>query len=138
VPAFSASLSIPAPTSAVFEVVSDLATHPSWAADDLTLERTGDRTWRSTALVKGRTFHADIIVTVVDPDHVFEFVSSGETGTYGHRFALSELPEGCQVTRSVTARRLGLGQQALFWLALIPVRRPALRSSLTHLAARFG
>jgi uncharacterized protein YndB with AHSA1/START domain len=137
-PGFEASVAIGAPAADVFDVVSDLATHSRWAADELTLERTGERTWRSISRAKGRTFHADIIVTVSEPGKVFEFVSSDETGTYGHRFALRELPDGCELTRSVTARRLGVGQQALFWLTLIPVRRPALRSSLARLASFFA
>jgi uncharacterized protein YndB with AHSA1/START domain len=134
-PGLAASLVIPKPAGDVFEVVSDLGTHPQWAADDLRLERTGERTWRSISRAKGRTFHADIIVTVVDPDRVFEFVSSDETGTYGHRFTIRDLPDGCELTRSVTTRRLGIGQQVLFWLTLAPVRRPALRSSLARLAS---
>ena len=136
-PAFSASAVVSAPISDVFEVISDLITHPRWAADDLTLERTGDRTWRSVSRAKGRTFHADLIVTVVEPSRVFEFVSSDETGTYGHRFELRELSNGTEVTRTVTARRLTPGQQVLYWLALVPVRRPALRSSLARLASLF-
>ncbi len=136
-PGFAASVAIPGPATDVFEVVSDLATHPKWAADDLRLERTGERTWRSISRAKGRTFHADIIVTLIDPDRAFEFVSSDETGTYGHRFTVRDLPDGCELTRSVTARRLGPGQRALFWLTLVPVRRPALRSSLARLASLF-
>lgn len=137
-PGFAASVVVGAPAADVFVVVSDLATHPTWATDDLTLQRTGDRTWRSISRAKGRTFHADLIVTLVEPSRVFEFVSSDETGTYGHRFALEDLADRCAVTRTVTARRLGLGQQALYWLTLFPVRRPALRTSLARLAALFA
>ena len=137
-PGFTASVVVSAPISDVFEVISDLATHPRWAADDLTVERTGDRTWRSVSSAKGRTFHADLIVTVIEPGRAFEFVSSDETGTYGHRFELRELPNGVEVIRTVTARRLGLGQQVWYWLTLVPVRRPALRTSLARLASLFG
>ena len=136
-PGFSASAVIPASTSDVFEVVSDLATHSRWAADDLRIERTGDRTWRSVSRARGRTFHADVIVTVTEPGRVFEFVSSDETGTYGHRFELRPQSNGTEVTRTVTARRLASGQQVLYWLTLVPVRRPALRTSLARLAALF-
>ena len=136
-PAFSAFVVIPAAPFDVFEVISDLTTHSGWAADDLTLERTGDRTWRSVSRAKGRTFHADIIVTVTEPGRAFEFVSSDETGTYSHRFVLRELSNGTEVTRTVTARRLGPGQKVLYWLTLVPVRRPALRTSLARLAAHF-
>lgn len=137
-PRLAASVVIDAPAAEVFEVISDPATHPRWAADDLTLERTGERTWRSISRAKGRTFHADIIVTVVDPHHAFEFVSSDETGTYGHRFAVRDLSTGCEVIRTVTARRLDIGQRLLYWLALVPIRRPALRTSLTRLASMFA
>jgi len=137
-PGFSASVDIPAPAAAVFDVVSDLGTHPQWAADDLTMQQTGDRTWRSVSRAKGRTFHADLIVTVIESGEAFGFVSSDETGTYGHHFELRDLPAGCEVTRSITARRLGAGQLAFFCLTLVPVRRPALRTSLTRLAALFG
>lgn len=137
-PEFSSSVTIPAPASDVFEVVSDLAGHSRWAADDLTFVRTGDRTWRSISRAKGRTFHADLIVTAVEPDAVFEFIASDETGTYAHRFTLSDLPDGCQVTRSVTLRRLGVAQQLFYWLTLVPVRLPALRTSLSRLASLFA
>ena len=137
-PAFSASVVVSAPKSEVFDVISDLSTHPDWAADDLRLERTGDRTWRSISRAKGRTFHADLIVTVTEPGRVFEFVSSDETGTYGHRFEVRQLSNGTEVTRTVTARRLAPGQQVLYWLILVPVRRPALRTSLSRLASLFG
>ena len=137
-PGFAATVIIRATAAEVFEVISDLATHPQWASDDLTIERTGERTWRSISRAKGRTFHADLIVTVVEPDEVFEFVSSDETGTYGHGFVVRDLPEGCEVARYVTARRLGIGQQALYWLTLIPVRRPGLRTSLSRLASLFA
>ena len=138
VPEFTASVVIEAPAAEVFGVISDPATHPRWAADDLTLERTGEGTWRSVARAKGRIFHADIIVTVVEPHHAFEFVSSDETGTYGHRFAVRDHPAGCEVTRTVTARRLDISQRLLYWLTLLPVRRPALRTSLARLASTFA
>lgn len=133
-PEFTASGVIPARASDVFEVISDLATHPRWAADDLALERTGERTWRSVSRAKGRTFHADLIVTVVEPDDVFEFVASDETGTYRHRITIQQAPTGCRVTRSVTIERLGAAQRVLYWVTLFPVRRPALRTSLSRLA----
>lgn len=135
---FSASTSIAASASDVFGVVSDLASHPGWSADELTVERTGDRTWRTTSRAKGRTFFADVIVTVTEPDRTFEFVASDETGTYRHRIIVEPVAGGCRVTRTVTAERLGFGQAALFWLTLIPVRRPALRASLARLTATFG
>lgn len=135
---FSASVMIPASGSRVFEVVSDLATHPQWAADDLTVQQTGETTWRSVSRAKGRTFHADLIETNAEPDRVFEFVSSDETGTYGHRFTLREVPGGCEVTRTVTPRQLRIGQQVLYWLTLVAVRKPALRMSLQRLASLFA
>ncbi len=136
-PGFTASAVVPAPAADVFEMISDFATHPRWAADDLTFERTGERTWRSVSRAKGRTFHADIIITVVEPDDTFEFVASDETGTYRHRIRIDQASAGCVVTRSVVAERLGVAQLVLFWVMLLPVRRPALRTSLSRLAALF-
>lgn len=134
---FSASIDVDAPAADVFGVVSDLTTHPGWAKDDLTVEKTGDQMWRSSSLAKGRTFLADLLVTANEPDRCFEFVSSDETGTYRHRFVLDSAPGGCRVTRTVTAERLGFGQQLLYWVTLVPVRRPALRESLRRLAESF-
>ena len=134
---FSASVDVDATAGEVFGVVSDLTTHPTWAADDLTVEQTGEQVWRSSSRSKGRTFLADLLVTINEPDRCFEFVSSDETGTSRHRFVLDPAPGGCRVTRIVTAERLDLGQQLLLWLALVPVRRPALRESLSRLAQRF-
>lgn len=134
-PRFTATEAIPAPASAVFDVISDLATHPQWAADDLVLERTGERTWRSVSRARGRTFHADLIVTVLEPDRVFEFIASDETGTYRHNLSIEHAPGGCAVTRTVTAERLGAAQTVLYWVTLFPVRRPALQTSLAKLSA---
>ena len=136
-PRFAASVAISAPPSDVFGVIADLSSHPRWAADDLTMRQTGEGTWRSISRAKGRTFHADLIVTNIDPDRVFEFVSSDETGTYGHRFELRHVSGGSELIRVVTARRLRIGQRALYWLTLFPVRRPALRTSLSRLVAHF-
>ena len=134
---FSACIDIDAPAGNVFGVVSDLTTHPRWAADDLTIEQTGEQMWRSSSRTKGRTFLADLLVTINEPDRCFEFVSSDETGTYRHRFVLDSAPGGCRVTRTVIAERLGFGQQLLYWVTLVPVRRPALRVSLSRLAESF-
>lgn len=135
---FSAAAVIDAPIDDVFAVVADLGTHPNWAADGLVVERTGERTWRSVSRSKGRVFHADLLVTAIEPSRAFQFVASDETGIYRHSFDLEPTPEGCRVTRSVTAVRLGAGQRLLYWLTLAPIRRPAARVSLSRLAEVFA
>lgn len=136
-PGFAASVVIDRTAVELFGVVSDVSTHPRWAANSLNVQRTGERTWRSIAHAKGRTFHADLIVTAIEPDRMFEFVASDETGTYRHRFTLDPVEDGCRVERSVTVERLGRGQRLLYWLTLVPVRKPALRTSLERLATTF-
>ncbi len=64
----------------------------------------------------------------------FVFRVEDESGVYRHVFDFEETISGCRVTRRVEAMVLDARQWLLYWLALVPVRRPALKVSLARLA----
>lgn len=130
---FSASAVIDAPVEDVFRLISDISSHPSWAADRLTVERTGEHTWRTTSISKGVRFHADLTVTSNEPCRLFEFMVVDQSGRWSHRFVLEPTTEGCRVTRHLTPELLSPGQRLLYWVMRVPVGQPALRSSLARL-----
>jgi hypothetical protein len=132
---FSATTVIGAPVEDVFRLISDITTHPSWAADRLTVEPTGERTWRTTSISKGARLHADLPITRSDPNRPFEFVVVDQTGRWSHRFILEQAGEACRVSRHLTPEVLNPGQRMLYWVMRYPVGHPALRSSLQRLAA---
>lgn len=63
-PGFDATIVVDAPIEDVFRVVADPTTHPQWSDDELTVEQTGDGTWRTSAVMKGRHFSAELTETV--------------------------------------------------------------------------
>lgn len=135
---FSASTSIDAPVDEVHALVADIGTHPRWAADDLTVEPTGEGTWRSTAHAKGRSFTAALVVTESVPPRRFGFEVTDQTGRWRHTFDLVPTGTGCTVTRTVEPLELGLAQRALYWVVRVPVKIPSLRASLHQLAELAG
>ncbi len=130
---FSATRDSTASCAGVFSLVSDLEGHRRWARDDLTVTRTDGGGFESRAVVAGRQFTARIEIESVEEPTRFVFRVTDETGVYRHTFDLLRRPTGCRVTRRVEALSLSVRQRVLFWLALLPVRRPALRVSIARL-----
>ncbi len=130
---YSASTTIDASVDEVYALVADIATHPQWAADELTVEAVSDDTWRTTARAKGASFTADLVVTEATPPARFAFEVTDETGHWRHRFDLAATTSGCRVTRHVEPIELRPVQRLLYWVVRVPVKRPSLRTSLERL-----
>ena len=133
-PKFSAFVDVPASPAEAFAVASDLPGHHAWAADDLVITEDVPGSFRSTAVAKGRTFHASITVEKQEKPSVFRFVVRDVTGTYRHTFLMVESGVGTRVTRTIELVDSTLRQQVFFWLVLLPVRKPALDESMRRLA----
>lgn len=133
-PKFSAFVDVPASPSEAFAVASDLPGHHAWAADDLVITEDAPGSFRSTAVAKGRTFHALIAVEKQEEPSLFRFVVRDVTGTYRHTFLMVESGDGTRVTRTIELVDSNLRQQVFFWFVLLPVRKPALDESMRRLA----
>ena len=138
-PSYTVTTSIGAPPERVWPLVADLTRHPEWAADTLTVEPDGDpgvggpgARYRSTAEAKGRTFSAELAVTQADPPRTFAFTASDATGRYEHTFTLAPDGGGTRVTRRISGS-LTPAQALLFWLVLLPIKRPSAARSLARL-----
>ncbi len=127
----------------VFAYVSDLAKHGEWAGNELRVEPIDNspigvgKKYRSYANVRGREFHADLMVTEFSPPTGFAFAGSDETGKFSHRFAFEKIENGTRVTRTVRFD-LSLGQYIFYLFALNRVRLPVARAALENLQARFN
>jgi uncharacterized protein YndB with AHSA1/START domain len=133
VPHFSAAIVVSAKPWAVWELVGDLNRHPAWSANDLEVTDLGGGRFRTVATTRGRTFTAEVEVLRSEPERLFEFRATDETGTYLHRVYLARQGGGTLVKRTVGPERLSRLQRVLAWVILFPVRLPALRKSLARL-----
>ena len=134
VPKFSAFVDVLASPAEAFAVASDLPGHHAWAADDIVITQEVPGSFRSTAVAKGRTFHASIKVEEHENPSIFRFVARDVTGTYRHTFLMVESGDRTRVTRTIELVDSTLRQQVFFWLVLLPVRKPALDESMRRLA----
>jgi uncharacterized protein YndB with AHSA1/START domain len=129
-PAYAVSVQVDAPPDRVFAEVADLARHPAWAADPLTIEPlapgqpegVGAR-YRSVARSKGKTIVAELRVTAYEPPSRFAFTVVDLTGRYEHVFTLRPAAGGTLVERAVTAQ-LSLAQRLLFYAVLPLIKKP--------------
>lgn len=127
----------------MFAVVSDLSKHGEWAGNALRVAPLDDspigvgKKYRSYANVRGREFHADLMVTEFSPPNVFAFAGNDETGKFSHRFTLEKTENGTRVTRTVRFE-LSLPQSLFYWVTLRSVRLPAARAALENLQVRFN
>ena len=125
----------------MFAYVSDLSQHGEWAGNELRVEPLDHssiavgKKYRSYANVRGREFHADLMVTESNAPNTFAFSGRDETGKFLHRFALTKIAEGTRVTRTVQFD-LSLPQYIFYVLTLRSVRLPAAHKALENLKSQ--
>lgn len=136
-----AHTNINARPEAVFAYVADLTKHGEWSANPLTIEAVdikptilGSR-YRTTAVVRGIPFSADLRVTGYQPPARFEFEGQDSTGKFSHRFTFMPFNGGTKVMRQIDFT-LSLRQWLLFMALYFPVRRPAANKALRLLKQR--
>ena len=140
-PSYRVATDITAPPEVVFALVGDLAAHGDWAADDVVVEPVDDaplamgKRYRSKAHAKGKTFTADLELMAHEPTSRVVFTATDATGRFTHTITLAPTSNGTHVERAIDGK-LSAGQALLFWLVLLPVKKPSARASLERLKAR--
>jgi uncharacterized protein YndB with AHSA1/START domain len=139
--AFAVSTIIHATPERVFSYASDLTRHGEWSANQLTIEPlapgrpAAKSRYRSTAVVNGITFNAELEVKELAPPDRFVFAGQDATGRFQHTFTFRAVRGGTNVERRVDFD-LSVRQWLMFWVLLYPVRLPAARRSLESLKLR--
>lgn len=132
-PAYSATIEIAAPPEAVYERVADLASHGSWSADDLRVVAVDGDRFRSS-VTKGKTVEAEITVVERMPPVRFVFDVRDATGQWRHTFTIASAGAGSRVTREIAGTLKG-AQVLLYWLVLLPIKKPGSLKALERLKA---
>lgn len=130
-----ASTTIDINPEAVFAYVADLTRHGEWSANPLTIEAVstsptiiGDQ-YRSSAVVRGITFTADLRVTNCQSPISFGFSGHDTTGTFSHQFMFTSRNNGTEVIRKIDFT-LSPKQWLMYLVLYLPVRRPAANRAL--------
>lgn len=138
---FAVKTWINAAPATVCAYVSDLTRHGEWSANALQIEALtpgppapGSR-YRSTAIVNGITFNAELEVLELQPPERFVFAGHDATGRFEHVFTFRAVQGGTQVERRVNFD-LSPRQWLMYWVLLLPVRLPAANRALNLLKAR--
>ena len=87
------SIQIDAPPSAVYDYVSDIARHPEWAAQKLTMRALGDGRFESLMTMGAMKAVAVIHVETADRPKTFSYVADDNVSG-PHRWTFTIEPEG--------------------------------------------
>lgn len=131
-PAYSASIHVDAPPDVVYARVADLTSHGTWSADPLEIIQLGDGTFRSTTRAKGKEITAELTVVDRVPPQRFVFDAADLTGRWRHTFTLSPVGGGTRVRREISGSLSG-AQLVLYWIVLVPIKKPAASRALARL-----
>lgn len=133
-PTYRASITIAAPPQDVYEHIADPVAHEAWSADPIQVTKVGGDRYRSSVVSKGRQIEAELtLVEQVPPTRVVLDVTDA-TGRWRHTFTIEGGEDGSRVTREITGD-LSVAQLLLYWLVLLPIKRPSNRRSLERLQA---
>ncbi len=133
-PTYTARVHIDAPPEVVYARVADLATHGDWSTDPLRIEPTGEARFRSTTRAKGKDVTSDLTIVDAVPPARFVFDAEDLTGRWRHTFTLSPSANGTTLTRT-TAGTLSGAQLLLYWVVLLPIKKPNAARALRRLKA---
>lgn len=131
-PSYSAAVHIAAPPEAIFGLVADLARHGEWSADPLEIAARDDAHYTSSTRSKGKAIAAELTVVESKAPERFVFEATDITGSWRHTFTLTPNGTGTTVRRTI-AGRLSPAQSALFWVVLLPVKKPNAKRALVRL-----
>ena len=119
--------------------ISDLPRHREWTGSPLSIMpaesnqpvAVGQR-YRSPADVGNLHFAGELIITKLDPPHLFAFRGRDSTGEFHHTFTITPTSEHSTVQRQVDST-LTFTRWLIFYVLYFPVRRPAARKALAQL-----
>jgi len=134
-PRYRASVTIDAPQQRVYDHVADVNRHGEWSADPLQIADVDADHFTSIASSKGKTITAVIEVTERRPPGRFAFRATDLTGSWEHRFTLTPDGAGTRIEREISGKLSG-AQLVLFWLVLLPIKKPNARRALERLKQR--
>jgi len=134
-PSYTSSIEIAAAPAVVFEYVADLTKHGEWSVDRLEVTALeGDR-YHSLARSKGKDIQAELILIERTPPERLVFDAIDLTGRWRHTFTLEPNATGTRVQREIAGELSG-AQLALFWLVLLPIKKPNAARALHRLKER--
>ncbi len=131
-PSYRASVDVTAPPQDVQPLVADVTRHAEWADDPLEVEPLGDGRFRTSAVSRGRTIEADVHLVDATPSQVVLEVEDA-TGRWRHTFTIAPTATGSRVGREISGD-LSPAQALLYWLVLLPIKKPSNQRSLERLA----
>lgn len=131
-PTYRASIDIAASPHDVYAHVADPVAHGAWSADPLEVTHVEGGRYRSSAVSKGRRIEAELtLVEHVRPARVV-LDAVDATGSWRHTFTITPAPGGTLVTREISGD-LSLAQLLLYWVVLLPIKKPSNQRSLQRL-----
>jgi len=133
-PTYSATILINATPPTVFSRIADIVRHGDWSSDPLEITATGADTFRSSTRSKGKAIDAELTIVERDEPKRLAFDATDLTGSWRHTFTLTPSGDATNVRRTISGRLSG-AQLALFWLVLLPVKKPNAVRALRKLKA---
>jgi uncharacterized protein YndB with AHSA1/START domain len=133
-PSYAATVDIAAPPEVVYDRVADLQRHGEWSADPLELTPAADGGFRSKTVAKGKMIEAELTVLERTPPSRFVFEAADLTGRWRHTFTLSPSGGGTRVRREISGDLKG-GQLLLYWVVVLPIKKPNAAKALRLLKA---
>jgi Polyketide cyclase / dehydrase and lipid transport len=135
VPSYSATIDVASPADALYAYVADLTRHGEWSADPLEVRSSGGGRFTSRTRSKGKEIDAELSVVEQLPPRRFSFDAADLTGRWRHTFTFEPSGAGTRVTRRISGSLSG-AQLALYWLVLLPVKKPNAKRALQRLKER--
>lgn len=131
-PTYSASVEIDAPPQAVYGHLADPVAHEAWSADPIEVTHVAGDRYRSSVVAKGRQIEAELTVVEQVPPTRVVLDAVDATGHWRHTFTVAPAGDGSRVTREISGD-LSVAQLLLYWLVLLPIKRPSNQRSLERL-----
>ena len=132
-PTYRSSVEIAAPPDVVFERIADIGRHGDWSTDPLEISSDGKDRFRSTTRAKGKVITAEITVVERQAPRLLAFDVVDATGRWRHTFTLEASPAGGTRVVRATSGRLSAAQAVLYWVVLLPVKKPNASRALRKL-----
>lgn len=133
-PTYRATTEIAAAPQDVYRHLADPLAHAAWSADPIDVTHVAGDRYRSAVVSRGRRIEAELTLVEQEPPSRVVLDAVDATGRWRHTFTIERAGDGSRVTREITGD-LSLAQLLLYWLVLLPIKRPSNQRSLERLRA---